>query len=272
MREIKQFANHHRMVEGRHGVFVYNMHDHYLGLALEYYGECCEHEVELFRQLVRPNMVVWDVGANIGVLTIPFAHLVGNQGQVIAFEPQPEVFHLLAANIAVNGHSHIRAMPFALSNEQGILNIPAVDYSRSGNFGGISFLNAEKLSNKQVECRRIDDLTYLPSPNFMKIDVEGMELHVLQGGADVIKKSRPVIYCENDRIGKSESLIEYLWRIDYKLYWHISSLYNPNNYFSYSSNIYGNVCSFNMLCLPKEFTTNVSLPEVTDKSAHPLKR
>lgn len=272
MREIKQFANHHRMIEGRHGVFVYNMHDIYLGLALEYYGECCEHEVELFRQLVKPNMVIWDVGANIGVLTIPFAHLAGDQGHVISFEPQPEVFHLLATNVAINGFSNIRAMPFALGNKQGILNIPAIDYGRSGNFGGVSLLNAEQPTNKQVECRRIDDLTYLPSPNFIKIDVEGMEQHVLQGGANTIRQYRPIIYCENDRVELSESLIEYLWGIDYQLYWHISSLYNPANYFKYSSNIYGNICSFNMLCLPREFTSKVSLPEVTDKAAHPLKK
>ncbi|MFZ2724913.1 MAG: FkbM family methyltransferase [Methylococcaceae bacterium] len=272
MRDIKQLVPPHRMIEGRHGIFIYNMHDHYLGLALEYYGECCEHEIELFRQLIQPNSVVWDIGANIGVLTIPLARFVGHQGHVIAFEPQPEVFHLLSANIAVNALNHVRAMPFALSNEQGILNIPAVDYSRSGNFGGISFLNAENYSNKQVECRKIDDLSYLPLPNFIKIDVEGMELLVLQGGIHTIKKSRPVIYCENDRIEKSENLIAYLWSLDYRLYWHIPPLYNPNNYFNYSSNIYNNVHSFNMLCMPKELNVSVALPEIHDKLAHPLKQ
>ena len=106
----------------------------------------------------------------------------------------------------------------------------------------------------------------------MKIDVEGMELYVLQGGTATIRKSRPVIYCENDRVEKSENLIEYLWELDYKLYWHIAPLYNPNNYFGYASNVYGNVCAFNMLCIPKELSTNLSMPEITDKSIHPLKR
>jgi FkbM family methyltransferase len=272
MRDIKQLAGHQRMIEGRHGLFVYNMHDQFMGRALEYYGECCEHEADLFRQLVRPGSVAWDVGANIGVLTLPLARWVGVNGQVIAFEPQLEIFHILAANIAINSLSQVRAMPYALGNRQAVLDLPALDYSRSGNFGGASLLEVKNPARQQVECRTIDDLAYLPAPQFIKIDVEGMELQVLQGGSGVIGTARPIIYCENDRVEKSAALIEYLWSLDYSLYWHTPMLFNPDNYFNYQSNIYGEIRTFNMLCLPDELGMEVTaLVKITDQNVHPCR-
>lgn len=64
----------------------------------------------------------------------------------------------------------------------------------------------------------------------LKVDVEGSELQVLQGAQETLAKSRPVLYVENAQVDQSPALIEYLWKQGYRLWWHISSLFNPQNY------------------------------------------
>jgi hypothetical protein len=154
-----------------------------------------------------------------------------------------------------------------------------VDYAHAGNFGGVSLQQAAAAAGEPgagqaaaVECRRIDELAWLPDPQVVKIDVEGMELAVLQGGETMLRRARPVIYCENDRVDRSPALVQALWDLGYRLYWHTPPLFNAENHFGYTSNIYGKVCSFNMLCVPTASTLDVQLPAVTDKDAHPLKR
>lgn len=58
-----------------------------------------------------------------------------------------------------------------------------------------------------------------------------MELKVLRGAERTIRKYRPVIYTEADRPNKNPALFAYLRSLDYRLYWHCPSLYNPDNYF-----------------------------------------
>ena len=58
---------------------------------------------------------------------------------------------------------------------------------------------------------------------------------------------------------------------NYRLWWHIPGLFNPENYFGEQENIYGNVASFNMLCLPREQGAEAEgLVEITDATFHPL--
>ena len=77
-----------RLVSTRHGQFLILDQDTWVGRALDRYGEWCEHEVQLFRALLRPGDTVVDVGANIGAFSVPLARFVGPTGRVIAFEAQ----------------------------------------------------------------------------------------------------------------------------------------------------------------------------------------
>src|SRR5262245_30640720 len=82
----------------RHGYMVYNIHDLYVGKSLDVYGEYSEGEIDGFRQLIRPEDWVIDVGANIGAHTLFFAKAVAPNGWVLAFEPLRVVFGYLCAN------------------------------------------------------------------------------------------------------------------------------------------------------------------------------
>ena len=107
----------------------------------------------------------------------------------------------------------------------------------------------------------------------LKIDVEGMEISVIKGASELIKKFRPMIYVENDRQEHSKELIELLWSLDYKMYWHLPKLYNENNFFNDKENIFGNIVSVNMFCIHKDLDIKViDMVEVLDSSFHPMKR
>ena len=107
----------------------------------------------------------------------------------------------------------------------------------------------------------------------LKIDVEGMEILVIKGAKELIDKFRPIIYIENDRQEHSKELIELLWSLDYKMYWHLPKLYNKSNFFCQEENIFGNIVSVNMFCIHKDLDIKViDMVEVLDSSFHPMKR
>jgi hypothetical protein len=74
-------------------------------------------------------------------------------------------------------------------------------------------------------------------------------------------------------VEKSEALIRHLMELDYRLYWHKPAAFNPGNYFGESENIFPNLISVNMVCLPRTAVQEVrGLAEVQDSSEHPFRR
>ncbi len=232
----------------RHGMICYNQNDIYIGKSFDLYGEFSEGEVELFRALARNENVILDIGANIGAHTLFFAKAVGPTGQVHAFEPQRIVFQTLCANMALNHIVNTFCYNIALGKAPGTILVPQVRPWENFNFGGLSLGSHQ--SGDPVEVKTIDSL-HLPKCNFIKIDAEGMELDILTGAVNTIKKLQPIMYVENDRKDKSNGLTRYIDSLGYDMYWHKPALYNPENFFNNPENIFGNIVSLNMICLPK---------------------
>ena len=83
------------------------------------YGTYESDTVQVFRELVQPGMTVVDVGAHVGFYTLLAARLVGTNGRVYAFEPNPEVYNILVRNIQINGYQDIVwAVPQGVSNQE----------------------------------------------------------------------------------------------------------------------------------------------------------
>ncbi len=232
----------------RYGQMLYNVHDMYIGRSLELYGEFSEGEVDLFRLLVRPGDVVVDAGANIGAHTVFFAERVGPQGLVLAFEPQRLLFQTLCANLALNSIPNVVAIARGLSSAQGSMTIPILDYASTNNFGGIS-LSAGG-AGEAVPVTPLDAFN-LPQCALIKVDVEGMEEEMLRGSAELIARCAPILYVENDRPAKSASLIRYISSLNYRMYWHLPALFNAENFFGNGENVFGEIVSHNMICVPE---------------------
>ena len=265
----KQF---NKLIKAKNGYCLYNINDQYIGRSIEKYGEFSESEIDLFKQLCRQNDTIIEVGANIGTHTQVFSNLVGNKGKILAFEPQRIVFQTLNANIALNSMTNVFTYQKALGSKKSELFIPPIDYSKNGNFGGISI--EKGIKGERVEQLPLDSfLEDIENLKLIKIDVEGMESEVLKGSKKIIKKFKPFLYIENDRQEKSKELIELVKSLDYKLYWHLPRLYNEDNYLKNKTNIFGNIVSVNMLCIHKDLKINVEkMTEIKDSNFHPMKK
>jgi FkbM family methyltransferase len=222
----------------KHGTFVYNIHDMYIGRSLDQYGEFSEGEIDLFRQFVRPGMVVVEVGANIGVHTVFLAQAVGATGFVLAFEPQRLVFQTLCANLAINSLANVRCWHAAVGNAGGEIIVPALDPRQQHNFGGLGL--GGHLTGERVAVMTLDSLS-IPQCHLLKVDVEGMEQQVLEGARQLIARTHPILYVENDRREKAAALVRFIDELGYFMYWHTPPLFNPQNFAGNAENLFGNV-------------------------------
>ena len=233
----------------RSGPLLFNRNDQYIGASLRKYGEFSPGEVELFRQIVLPASTVIEVGANIGAHTVEFSRLVGPKGLVVAFEPQRIVFQTLCANLALNSCANVNALQMAVGAVPGEIMVPLLAPDRPANFGGVSLHGSS--TGERIPLRTIDELS-LPACHLLKLDIEGMEVEALRGSSKFVSIHRPIMYVENDRRERSDELISLLRSWNYKLYWHKPPLYSPTNYAGDQENIFGNIVSVNILCLPSE--------------------
>jgi FkbM family methyltransferase len=243
-----------RQKDCRHGRMLYNVHDLYVGRSLELYGEWSEVEIDVFRQILRPGDVVWEIGANIGAHSVPLAKLVGTSGGVFAFEPQRLAFQTLCANVALSSLANVFCQQVAVSDEMGSMRIPMLDPYRDQNFGGFHAMGHSRGEPTPVVA--LDQLV-LPPCRLLKADVEGMELHVLRGARRILQTLQPVLYVENNHNEVVDPLIEFVDSIGYAMFWHEPPMFNPNNYFANSTNIFRDELSHNMLCVPRAMAGNV---------------
>lgn len=244
-----------RVATCRYGTMIYNKNDTYIGRSLEKYGEFSQGEARLFRQVVKPGQVVVEVGANIGAHTVLLALLTGPRGRVHAFEPQRLVFQMLAGNMAINNLNNVFCYQKAVGKAQGNLLVPVLDCEREINWGGLGF--GDWKQGEPVEVITLDSLK-LQACHFLKIDVEGMELEVLQGATGLIERCRPAIYAENDRKEKSGELIRFLDLLGYDLYWHKPPLFSADNFRGNRENIFGDTVSINMLCVHRSHPSSIT--------------
>ena len=268
-------------VNGKHGMFHFCHFDEFIGLSIREYGEYSELELQTILKFINHGDVIFDVGANIGCFSVPFAKKVGLNGKVYAFEPQKFIFNLLKRNIKCNELNNVKIFNNAVGSTNTILELNDFDYSQPGNFGGIglkkNYDNSYCAKIKGTKKNKIKTLTLnnflnLKKCNFLKIDVEFMELSVLKGAKDFINKFKPIIWIENHR-EYPNYLNKYLLKIDYKLFWATTMMYNPDNYFINDNNFYDNVATTNTLAIPKEkdslITKSSWLNEIIDEYTQP---
>jgi len=151
--------------------------------------------------LVRPGMIVLDVGANIGVHTLHLAKRVGGGGQVLAFEPNTVARDELLRNIALNKITNVNVLNVALWERDGeeLFCFPNDGLEAMG--GLRQNAQFEVASKSTVETARLDTILArleVQRIDFMKIDVEGAELQVLKGAGALLDVDwRPPILFES---------------------------------------------------------------------------
>ncbi len=226
---------------------------------------------QVFRRFVREGDTVVDVGANIGAFTVPLAKLAGPRGVVHAIEPIRSLFNLMVANTVVNGLSNVQAhhayagsglegtgndhndddndaatkndaLPYPPPDTLPTLNIEVLFEPGSPFNSGAEMLNFGSVNVDQAALphgtRGVDIVRTVPidelglfACDFIKVDVEGNELAVLEGARETLERFRPVVYMEADREDKNPALLRFMHdEVGYVCIQHRVPLYNHANF------------------------------------------
>jgi len=205
----------------------------YLGNDLSkqlYVGGCFEpNEFAFLDDILQPGMVFLDAGANEGLYTLFAAQRVGPQGLVWAFEPSEREFLRLRRNVELNELRNVRLSRTALADRNGEEDLLIAEYEHAGHntLGAFAYPGVTLQRTERVAVRRLDALlaeARLDRLDVLKLDVEGAEIRALEGAAQVLKKTRPVVLFEvleaalRAQGGSREALLEWLRSRGYRLY------------------------------------------------------
>lgn len=198
-----------------------------LGWHVVMFGSYEPEVRDIFRTVLRPDAVVIDAGANVGWHTLLMARLVGNGGRVLAIEANPSVRNRLQENVGINQFRHVDIVPFALAEDDRVLEFyaPAADDPDSGNGHVVAPDARPRADTVRIQARSLDRLVSeagIARVDLFKIDVEGFEWSVLQGSEQTVARFRPHIVFEFDTTyaprGSDALMAEFFKRYRYRLF------------------------------------------------------
>jgi len=160
-------------------------------------------EKEFLRSLKLEQKIIYDIGSHIGIFSIFFSKVTGPNGCVVAFEPNKENRQKMLQNICLNEIINIEIIDYAVSDKTESNHL----FVRRGSSASGSMLKTiqSTISDEnyydiiKVKVDKLDNLQkdkHLPVPDFIKIDIEGMEYHALLGMQNILTKYHPELYIE----------------------------------------------------------------------------
>lgn len=167
--------------------------------------------------------IIFDIGANIGTYATWITKLFPN-GKIYCFEPQRLVFQILCGNFAINNYDNCYTYNIALGSKNDIIEIEEPNYNQNENFGSFSLIedrikskSGQKYSIQMMTLDNFVSVYNIDKVDFIKIDVEGMDLEVLKGTENILKKYKPSIFIEYSDTRKSilPEIINYLGADNY---------------------------------------------------------
>jgi FkbM family methyltransferase len=202
-----------------------------------------EHEPEVQNAIlagVRPGAVIYDVGAHVGTMALGAAQLVGELGQVVAFEGDPENVERLRDNAVRNGLDGrlqvVHAAVWSRTTSDG-LSFRRGATARSQ--GGVEADGNRPVLAKgeviNVPAITLDDFVAAggPPPQMVKIDVEGGEYEVLRGATTLFAAQRPLIIAEVHHQLAADQITTWLNQHRYGAQWNIPEEKFPRRLFAW---------------------------------------
>jgi FkbM family methyltransferase len=152
------------------------------------------------RELVKPGWIAYDVGANIGYITLLFSRVVGETGKVFSFEALPENLERLHNHIAMNDLTlQVAVVPEAVAAASEPIRFYVGPSGAMGKAEGSAGRDENFGDSFEVSGIALDDFIFAggnPPPNVIKMDIEGGEILALQGMSRILSEIRPLILME----------------------------------------------------------------------------
>lgn len=180
--------------DGYLGKYSVNIDTRYKVERIMWTGKFEDKLLALANKRVSEGDVCFDVGGNVGAISIALADRVGDSGRVHTFEPNPTNFGRLSDNLALNP----QLQPRVTLNNVGISDQPGTLYwsEDPGNPGNGMLGEKGDIESQVITLDSYCEENGIDRIDFMKVDVEGMELQVFQGAENALKRFKPTIYFE----------------------------------------------------------------------------
>lgn len=161
------------------------------------------YELELqsaVRDLVQPGWIAYDVGANIGYVTLLLARAVGLEGRVFAFEALPANLHRLRLNVKLNSmNPMVTIVPKAVTQISGSVRFLVGPSVGTGKAEGSAGRRLEYADVIEVSSISLDEFIFEdrhPAPQVVKMDIEGGEVLALPGMRSLLEEIHPLLFLE----------------------------------------------------------------------------
>ncbi len=192
-----------------------------------FYLNCFEIEnFILLKKKIKSGMIVFDIGANIGLYTLLFSKKVESEGRVFSFEPSPEAYFRLKQNVVLNKINNVKLYNMGISDKTGNSEFFICEDDAYNSLGKKPMMPIVKTID--VPITTIDEFCLKEKINkvdLIKIDTEGAEFLVLKGAEKLLTSDNaPILICEYNRLTeegydyKITDLYDYLVKIGYLIY------------------------------------------------------
>ncbi len=192
---VDVLERHGNWVTCRVGEFIWRLDStQYLDNQILQYGIFEAATTKWVRQIVKPGMVVADVGANFGYYTIQLSKLVGPKGKVYAFEPSSRFRKRLIDHLERNQCANVLVADCGLTESTQVRELYYGDSSAT-----LLSMGGKVLDTEMVQLRRLDDYVAerkIERIDFMKVDIDGYESHFVEGAEQTLRKFSPIIIME----------------------------------------------------------------------------
>jgi FkbM family methyltransferase len=181
-------------------------------------------DIYFLKKLIRPGDFCVDIGAHLGYFTFELSRLAGIEGHVYAIEPMSKFFTTIKNITAKKNIKNITLLQKAMGAEtewveMGIPrlnNVKKFAYARVKNTHSyLDYVESEQVENLSGDAYFLS----LPRLDFIKCDVEGLEISVFESFLGSIGKFKPVILCELEDVNKRKTLLDLFAPFDYSLFY-----------------------------------------------------
>ena len=187
-------------------------------------------EIRFVRSLELAGKTIFDLGANLGYFTMYFCKAAGTTGRVYAFDPIPANCQAIREHLELNNLTNATVLQKAVGDQSGTVTFtfdPENTARASGNqqIGATieQHTQAQSLTVEQVALDELVTSGELTPPDLVKIDVEGMEGHVLEGMGKLLREHKPDLYIEmhganqEEKLAMAKRVCTLLWQAGYRI-------------------------------------------------------